>query len=84
VDDEDEGVRAHSASAVDAELKRRIVDAYYMREVRLVDGEETAARPVLRAADDKKNVRYRDSVRATGGRVARPTGMGKRSHALLR
>ena len=61
---------------MDEEIKRRIVETYMMREVKLVNGEEATARPVLRVTDEKKNVRYRDNVRQSS-----PTGLGGRDWA---
>ena len=61
---------------MDEEIKRRIVETYMMREVKLVNGEEATARPVLRVTDEKKNVRYRDNVCQSS-----PTGLGGRDWA---
>lgn len=51
------------SGGLDDDLKRRIIETYYVREVKLVNGEEASARPVLRLAEEKRNIRFRDNVR---------------------
>ena len=75
--------RGGSSAGVDDDIKRRIVDTYMMREVRLVNGEEATARPVVRVNDEKKNVRYRDNVGGVqwGGGGGGGSGEGRSGRA---
>ena len=66
---------------LDDDLKRRIIETYYVREVKLVNGEEASARPVLRLTEEKRNIRFRDNVRPRTPPIRACLGWGAHARA---